>query len=212
MMRSLVLGMTAGLLALLSTVYLVNTFLYLAPPNPLKVRWLPFVMMLEDPLFTQNWHLFAPNPIRSNFVLTVRCRAQKAVTSWRDATSPLLARHHRARTSPMARLLRVQQNAIRMVLGWSGDEWKPLVCRRDRSRPYCRGDDPSTKQRQEMGRLVLRAVGGATCDQVLGRGRTKAMQLRILMHTPPPWSQRDLPAVDGSTQYIVLPWEAYESW
>ncbi len=112
----------------------------------------------------------------------------------------------------MARLLRVQQNAIRMVLGWSGDEWKPLVCRRDRSRPYCRGDDPSTKQRQELGRQVLRRVAGAACDQLLGRGRAEAMQLRILIHTPPPWSRRDLPAADGSTQYIVLPWEAYEPW
>lgn len=211
-MRAGILWSTILVLSGLSVVYAVNTFLYLTPPNPVKAVLLPIIYGLQHPLFAQNWHLFAPNPIRTNFVLTVRCRTGDAVTPWRDVTTPLLARHHRNRTSTMGRLLRVQQNAVRLAVGLSPDDWRPLICRRDPTHPSCRGRDAPARARREMGRIVLRRVASAACDAAVGRGRAEAVQTRILMHNPPPWSQRQLPAAAGSTRYVTLPWERYEAW
>lgn len=212
MLRALTLWVVIFLLGTFSAGYLVNTFLYLTPPNPVKARLLPVIYGLEHPLFAQNWHLFAPNPIRTNMVLTVRCRVGDAVTAWYDVTTPMLARHHRNRTSPMGRLLRVQQNAIYLALGWTPDDWKPLICRRNPKQALCGAQDPDSQARQEMGRIVLRRVASAACDAAVGRGRAAAVQSRLLIHTPPPWSQRHLPPAAGSTQYLHLPWEAYEAW
>ncbi len=212
MLRTLALWLVILLLGALSAGYLANTFLYLTPPNPVKARLLPVIYGIQHPLFTQNWHLFAPSPIRTNFVLTVRCRVGRAISSWHDVTTPLLTRHHLTRTSPMGRVLRVQQNAIHLMLGWSPDDWKPLICRRDSRRALCRGQDPSSTARREMGRIVLRRVAATACDAHMGRARSDAVQVRILIHTPPPWSLRHLPASAGSTRYLTLPWEAYEVW
>jgi hypothetical protein len=177
-----------------------------------KARLLPIIYGLQHPLFAQNWHLFAPNPVHSNFVLTVRCRTGRAVTPWHDVTTPLLARHHRNRASPMGRVLRVQQNAVHLALGWNPDDWRTLICRRDPAHPTCGGGDAPAQQRRAMGRVVLRRVASAACDAVAGRGRSSHVQTRLLIHDPPRWSQRHLPAGAGSTRYLTLPWEAYEAW
>jgi hypothetical protein len=211
MVRSLLLWTVFGIMTLLAGAYVVTTFVYLTPPNPVKARWLPLINSLMHPLFAQNWHLFAPDPIRTNFVLSVRCRTRAGVSPWRDITQPMLERHHRERTSPMSRLLRVQQNAIRMFLGVSQDEWRQLLCRRNPRSPACREESPQIARQREIGLYLLRRSASEVCDRIAGHGRTQAVQLRILMHTPPMWSRRDRPAVEGSTRFVALPWAAYVS-
>lgn len=190
--------------------YLANTVLYLTPPNPVKAQWLPVVFRLAHPLFAQNWHLFAPNPIRTNYVLSVRCRTQTVTSPWIDATQPLLARHHRNRTSPMSRILRVQQNAIRLFLGVTHDEWRQVICKRTPNSPACRREGPVVDRLRDAGAYLLRRTASMACDRVVGSGQTRAVQMRILMHTPPAWSRRDLPASAGLTRFIGLPWDAYQ--
>lgn len=200
--------LVAGGFALL---YLANTFLYLTPPNPVKLQLFPVIYALEHPYFAQNWHLFAPNPIRSNFLMLTRCRlADGAVTVWYDPVAPLLATHHRNRLSPMGRMLRVPQNAIFAFLGRDTDEWRPLLCRQKPDLPTCQGKDPGTKMQRELGRFLLTRLGSAACDELAGPGRTRAVQIRILLHKPPPISKRHLPSEAGSTTYRTLPWASYQ--
>lgn len=202
----MVLWAIIGLAACLSIAYVANTLLYLTPPNPVKARFLLTITRLAHPLFVQNWHLFAPDPVRLNHVLTIRCRTGEVVTPWHDVTSPMLERHHRSRTSPMSRLLRVHQNAIRFYLGWTPDEWRSLICKREPRAAVCRRDHLEAEQLHEAGAYLLRRVATFTCDGLVGAGRTQAVQLRVLIHQPPPWSGRHRPDADGQTRYIPLPW------
>lgn len=210
--RDALVGWTSIILCSVAfLIYVANTFLYLTPPNPVKAQLLPLIMTIEHPVFAQTWHLFAPNPLSINFVLAVRCRIGEAVTSWRDITQPLLARHHRNRNSPMGRVLRVQDNAIRTWLGWSGnDEWRELICRKDRRHPMCRGEDPNTQQMRERGRFLLGRVASAACDETVGRERATAVQVQLLIHRPPPFSKRRLSDQAGATRYATLPWMPYQ--
>src|SRR5687767_1624627 len=105
--------------AFLTALYFGNTFLYLTPPNPVKARLLRYTLALQHPLFGQNWHLFAPNPIRSNCVLAGRCLTGSHVTLWQDLTTPRLARHQRNRFTPMGKTLRPIQNGLFLILGRS---------------------------------------------------------------------------------------------
>jgi hypothetical protein len=181
-------------------VYLANAYLYLTPPNPVKARLLRWNDAIMHPLFAQNWHLFAPNPINRNFVLTVRCKVGRTVGAWEDVTTPLLARHHLDRHTPLARLLRVQQNAIFLYLGRSTDEWRRVVCRKQPHLRACR-DDPEIAARRERGRYVLQEVTRRHC----ARRGAEWGQARILIHRPPVWSQRSLPLHQGEVLYILLP-------
>jgi len=192
-------------------VYVGNTTLYLAPPNPVTAQLLPVIRAIQNPLFAQNWHLFAPDPVKSDFVLTVRCRTKDEFSAWQDITAPLLARHQSARTSPMARVLRVQQNAVRVWMGRTGDEdWRRAVCRVQPGNPLCRGEDPIARRMQETGLYVLARVASAACDHLIGRGRASRVQLALLIHTPPPFSRRAQPLEAGSTRYVILPWLPYQ--
>lgn len=210
MARSLLVWIALVIMTLFAGAYVANTFLYLTPPNPVKAQWLPLIIGLAHPLFAQNWHLFAPDPIRTNFVLSARCRTAAGASSWRDITQPMLERHHRDRTSPISRLLRVQQNAIRLYLGFSQDEWRHLLCRRNPRSPACQNESPQIARQREIGLYLLRRSASEACDRMAGRGQTQAVQMRILVHTPPMWSRRDQPATEGTTRFIPLPWAAYQ--
>ncbi len=209
-LRLVALGGMTVVLICGSLVYLGNTFLYLTPPNPLKAQLLSRIMLLQRPLFVQNWHLFAPNPVRHNFVLAVRCSTEAGVTPWRDATEPLLARHHQNRNTPMGRLLRVQENAMRFLFGATADDWLVLLCRRIPGHSLCRGEDQATEHAREVGASVLARYASSACDGIAGRGRTTAVQFSVMIHRPPPWSQRHLPDSVGETRSYVFPWLPYE--
>lgn len=196
----------------ISVLYVASTFLYLSPPNPLTLHLWPIIRKAHQPFFVQNWHLFAPNPIRTNLVLTVRCRVGDAVTPWREPFTPMLARHHQNRITPLGKVIRIPGNAMRLALGWSSDEWRPLICKRVRNDPACRGDDPAGRRQRAMGQFLLHRMASAACDDIVGPGRATVIQERILIHEPPPWSRRFMPAEAGSTKYVELPWARYEPW
>lgn len=86
--RALVGGTTAAVVAVVG-MHLSATFFYNAPTNPVSQRYSSQIQWWMDPLFTQNWRLFAPNPISEN--VNVQARASLApdghVTGWIDLTA-----------------------------------------------------------------------------------------------------------------------------
>ncbi len=198
---------TIACAAVLAT-YFTSTFLYLTPPNPVKARHLSVIVRIEHPFFSQNWHLFAPHPIRTNLILTGRCRAGDRTTQWKDLTTPLVAGHHRNRLSAMGKLMRPTQDALHLILGRSLDEWRPLVCKRFPAHESCR-NDPGRKKAWELGTYVVQRVVSADCASVPG---VQKVQARILIHEPPPWSRRYESSEAGTVRYLTLPWMDYVNW
>jgi hypothetical protein len=86
--RALVAGTTAAVVAVVG-VHLSATFFYNAPTNPVSQRYSKQIQWWMNPLFNQNWQLFAPNPISEN--VTVQARASLApdgwVTGWIDLSA-----------------------------------------------------------------------------------------------------------------------------
>lgn len=69
--RALVGGMAFAVVAVV-IVHLTATFLYNAPANPVSQRYARSVNWWMEPLFSQNWRLFAPNPISENLEIDAR--------------------------------------------------------------------------------------------------------------------------------------------
>lgn len=86
--RSLVAGTFVAVLAVLAT-HLAATFLYNAPTNPVSARYTKQIHWWMDPLFTQNWRLFAPNPISENVRIEARAslRPDGRASGWIDLTA-----------------------------------------------------------------------------------------------------------------------------
>jgi uncharacterized protein DUF5819 len=115
--RALVAG-TAVAVGAVATVHLGATFLYNAPANPVSQRYQKQVGAWMNPLFQQNWRLFAPNPISEN--VEVEARASLApdghATGWFDLS--VLDRQAEAGNPAPGH---VAQNSLRNAwFGWTG--------------------------------------------------------------------------------------------
>ena len=86
--RALVAGTTVTVGAV-AAVHLSATFLYNAPANPVSQRYAPQVDWWMNPLFAQNWRLFAPNPISENVAVQARAslRPDGRPTAWFDLSA-----------------------------------------------------------------------------------------------------------------------------
>src|SRR3712207_5577325 len=111
MRRGLIL--VPGLLGLVLLCHFGMTLAFLMPLNPTKVRIQHHVGAYMQPFFVQDWHLFAPDPVKDTRVLTVACQLRQPdgtyrVTDWADVSTPLRQARQRNRFSPADRLDRPQ--------------------------------------------------------------------------------------------------------
>ena len=80
-------------LCLLGTVaHLLMVGLYVAPANPISERYSRQIDDWVDPLFDQNWQLFAPEPQSANWQISARTMStgpdgRPQVSSWFDLTA-----------------------------------------------------------------------------------------------------------------------------
>ncbi len=82
--------------------------LYAMPINPVSVRVRSPVSRYIEPIFYQNWQLFAPNPVNSERGILLRVRLRRdhesvETTNFIDITSPKIADLHATRFFPNLR-------------------------------------------------------------------------------------------------------------
>ncbi|MCW3109940.1 MAG: hypothetical protein JWQ09_4446 [Segetibacter sp.] len=95
--------------------HLICTVLCNAPVNPLTSRYQGYVSNYMDPLFTQRWLLFAPEPATSDLKLwyKIKLREDKKWLTWLDPLEPILKKHQRLRFTYNAKLLYIYGNIPR---------------------------------------------------------------------------------------------------
>lgn len=115
--RALV-AVTAVAVGALAAVHLAATFFYNAPANPVSQRYAKQVDAWINPLFQQNWRLFAPNPISENVAVQARASLTPdgRTTGWFDL-SALEQQAEAGNPAPG----HVRQNALRNAwFEWTG--------------------------------------------------------------------------------------------
>lgn len=77
-------------LAVIFIMHFLMICLYLLPGGPLRDFLYPVTSVYVNPLFRQNWHMFAPMPLTFSSRLIVKCPGS---SDWVDPTSDLLRKH-----------------------------------------------------------------------------------------------------------------------
>ena len=97
------------------------TGLYLLPLNPVKLTFGRYLSAYVDTLFTQNWHLFAPDPVNSSHSVIGKCRTGDVESAWLDVTHGIVERlKSNPVPGPLSSALHLQQTVIRAyLLGYS---------------------------------------------------------------------------------------------
>jgi len=93
-------------------IHLTIHLLYLAPINPITKNYQSKIEKYMDPLFTQNWHLFAPEPAIASLKINYRCHPND---EWTDLITPLFKKHKSTLITAVGKETYVYQHLARQI-------------------------------------------------------------------------------------------------
>jgi hypothetical protein len=97
-------------------IHAVCTVLYNIPENPATKSYMPLVDWYMEPQFTQNWHLFAPEPATRMVKLWYRVKQNNTWQHWQDPMEPVLQKHRHNRATYNAKLLYIYGNIAKDLI------------------------------------------------------------------------------------------------
>lgn len=173
------------------------TLIYVMPTTPLKAHLASTIEYLPATIFSQNWSLFAPNPVSSDYIMLLKPLRDsiqvelKEDTTWYNISSPFWRRYKDRRFSAYDRFARLPSNSIRTYL--NGEIW--MV---DLAKGCSQGDsslcnayriamDESQKKQKEVISLIISSFCNGNIDKTY---QYAAVRIRVTQY--PNWKRRDL--------------------
>ena len=198
---------STGLAALVVATHMTMTFLHVAPVNPMKVEHETAVARWTEPLFDQNWKLFAPDPIAVDQGILVRARlADGTETTFVDIVTPYLVdKHHnllasRAGYQVTGVLTRFLEARELVVADLDTDDVAAAGLFLEAAQ--LADADEADRFVYDQSLLDLRDSALAHLGATAPASEVTALQLRVVQHEFPRFSERDderLGAISHST-------------
>jgi hypothetical protein len=153
---------------------------------------------LLNPYFSQNWQLFAPDPVSDERGVVARLRCGGEATSWKDITSRAIVRTQASRFFP-PRESRIVSNAV--LQRFAQDDLTERLS--EKHKAELAPPDPRVQLQAEevLARYAALTVGCGRDDQ-----QPTAVQLRYVTKPLPPWSQRGTAPPDAQPSFIDSRW------
>ncbi len=173
------------------------TIIYVLPLNPIKIQLKPLIdASTMSSFFSQNWSLFAPNPVSQDYIMLVqplRVNDPAELTSkgWYNLSSPLWKHFQSSRVSAYDRLARSQSSALRSTL--TGDHGlKNLfdACEKGDSVACTTYRTLLASVRKNQIEKLIK-IGSAFCNDISKYdNQYQYMAIRIRIVSFPTWSKR----------------------
>ncbi|MFE3551327.1 DUF5819 family protein [Streptomyces kronopolitis] len=158
------------------------------PLTPVKLRYLTPVSNYLDPYQTQNWKLFAPDPLSENRGILARGKcANGKVTDFFDVTSRYIKAAQESRFFPSRMSRLVTGNVLQLSGGDPVLDDLREQQRAEHKRPL--PPTPLEKKMREETVNFLSRYSLTQMPQVCG-GSPKQVQVRVYVEHLPPWSRR----------------------
>ena len=181
---------------------------HLTPLNRVKLDVNPWMMGYVNPLFAQNWHLFAPDPVDSNLSLIGKCRNNAGESEWFDITYGILEGLEKRRFgSSLSAMAFLQLNLSRAYLhGFSEpEELLRDLCTEQPDTAYCL---ERAKVVEATRREALRGIVRLVTDFCVRNFSPDVQDVyaRIADLRFPRFSSRSLPDSEGTVSYVNVGW------
>lgn len=189
MLRKRIVSILSLCLAILLAGHFGITFLYLTPNNPLRTKHWDKIYAYMYPYFSQNWYLFAPNPVNQHQNLEIKLKyitkeGKEIETKWTDITKPMLTKLYSNRFSPNQRIFEFQSSAMHSYV-------------------Y---DEDEQKEAEKNLRLY---VDYYLKTNPKPNGKIKSYQMRVVTNKFPRFNERHLPDSKGKKYYDYSDWFPY---
>lgn len=167
------------------------------PLTPIKFDVGGAASML-NPYFSQNWQLFAPDPVSDERGVIARFECDGEATSWTDITSRAIARTQASRFFP-PRESRIVSNAV--LQRFAQDDLTKRLSEKHKAELA----PPERRLRHEAEQVLARyAALTAGCGREAQQ--PTAVQLRYVTKPLPPWSQRGTASRGASLSTFDSEW------
>ncbi|MCH5585162.1 DUF5819 family protein [Shimazuella sp. AN120528] len=188
MSRKILVFTTSAILSIVLLIHFSFTFLYLSPANPFKSKHWDMIIGYMNPLFTQNWKLFAPNPASQQENLDIRVQyvdnqGATRETDWKSITLPVIKELQSNRFSTNARFSEFQSSLISDFV-WGEKEDK----------------ESAFRSMQTYVKYVL------TTKKFTVPGTINKIQLRAVINKFPDYENRTKPDSAGKISYYYSNW------
>jgi hypothetical protein len=218
-------GAVCAVLSGLLFAHFAATLLAVGPMNPVKLAHGASAHSYLDPYFAQTWNLFAPDPINDERGLMVRAEladASRTVTAWTDITNQNIERLYHNRLLP-PRNSRLVSNGLAMVIATDPvadklrehekektptGETKTGKAGEDRRTVSLEQLTEAERRYQERALSFMQSLASAEARQLWGP-RIARVQLRLVVHEFPRYSQRERWREIGSIETFDLAWQDF---
>lgn len=167
------------------------------PVTPIQFDVGPVANLL-NPHFSQNWQLFAPDPISDERGVVARLRCSDGETEWFDISSASIAATQSSRFFP-SRESRIISNAL--IERFGQDNLTKRLAENDRADLVETNDRAQRRAERVLARYAAR-VGSCSSSS----SDPEAAQLRYVIRSLPPWSKRGDRSAFGEAKTLDSKW------
>ncbi|WP_346654966.1 DUF5819 family protein [Bacillus thuringiensis] len=171
--------------------------LYVMPKNPISNEMSPVVNSYINPIFTQNWHLFSPNPLVRNDIVYMQLQFKGSSTpsDWFDITTPMIKKNYENYLSPMNRLVRIPLTATTLMNGMSEDDRNFInkLNKKQISKEQSlilKDIEKRAKENENRMQSILYRFACATVEKYFSNKQIDSLRVRIVHEEPIPFSKR----------------------
>lgn len=166
------------------------------PYNPITNKHEQSIDKYMNPLFSQNWHLFAPDPVAHNDGIQVKVEFKnKQDSGWVDITTPMIDQMHANYFSPLNRMARISTGIVSEL---TSEEELVLNYRKkleetEEKKEQVKELDKQQEKEFEQNEMLLYRYGSAYAKYLYPEESIKSIEMRIIRQDNTPFSKRKNP-------------------
>lgn len=195
-----------GFICTLFIIHFTLTALTVLPFNPIKNKLNTYVTSYMEPVFAQNWKLFAPNPLSNNYYVNVQIKDKSGNKSkWIDISTPLYEKNHTNRISPINKVVRLGTSAYMQSI--QVDELSEKI----RQKEVEQGQDTNNEERDltdynKDGIQQLYNLGYYYAQKQFKESEIDEIRIRVLNEEAIPFSERNNEDFERKRTYVTYDW------
>lgn len=184
-----------GLPILLPTFLVTHFFfimLHVMPENLISEKFEATIHSYTAPLFTQNWHLFSPNPLTENIIIYMQVKTKDSSTAsnWLDITTPMLQENYQHYFSPINRVERIPFTAFSEMKSPLKESEVNFLASLDREhmskeqQQLLQQVEKKKKENEESMKGILYRFAFASAEKYFSNEKIDSLRLRIVTEKP----------------------------
>lgn len=195
------------------------TLVYNAPSNPVKAKYNDEINLYIEPVFTQNWKLFAPTPVTTNSHFYVQAKLQTdqgvITTGWLDILDYMVEENQKNRFTPYNRLLRIPRAAYSLRL--EGDETIQKIISKvnegklEQEKYEDLINNEKKEQQVEMSDKLLYRYAEAHLRTAYPNDEVLEFKVLLVESNPIPFSKNGMDSVEVEERYIEFDWQKVQN-